>query len=100
MHDLATISPLGMPVQPGHDSIPLGKGRQTGKLGPLKAAFTLSLKPSHTHIIYHNEVTVMMDADPSMFTCRVGTLSLVLLVGTFLAHVATEVTLKAWPVWH
>ena len=87
-------------MQPGHDSIPLGKGRQTGKLGPLQAAFTLSFKPRYTPVIYHIEVAVMMDADPSMLTGRVRTLSLVLFLGTFLAHVATEVTLKAWPVWH
>ena len=33
-----------------------------------------------------------------MAAVRVGTLSLVFPVGTFLAHVATEVTLEAGPV--
>ena len=57
-------------------------------------------KPTDSDVIFHIKVAVTVDADPSMVTERVRTFTFVILVGTFLAHVATKVTLKAWPVWH
>ena len=87
-------------VYPGQDVTPLSRGSQTGQRSPSDLTLFMSLKPGSLPPKFTEEVAVTAKADPSVTTGGVGTLDLVLTTGTFLAKVAVEVALKAWPVWH
>ena len=56
------------------------------------------MKPAEARVTDDIEVAATVEEDPSMVTGGVRTLSLVLIVDALLAHVATEMTLKAGPV--
>ena len=80
--------------------MPLARGGQADCGSPGLPAVLLTPSPHWKPSTLFEKVAVTAKADPSVATGGVGTLDLVLTSGTFLAKVAAEVTLKAWPVWH
>ena len=88
----ATEQPRYTQVQPRHDVSPLSVGGQTSQVSPSCATFFLCFSPADLDLLFHEDVAVAEEADPSVFTGGVRTLDLILSVDTVLAQVAAEVT--------
>ena len=87
-------------MYPGEDVTPFSRCRKTGKEGPSLTALLLSFIPADACFVFNQEIAVVAEADPSTSAGGVGTLDLVLPSHTFLAQVATEMSLEARPVGH
>ena len=86
--------------QPGHDVTPFPWRRQTGQVRPGFAAFRLVVIPGDFCITYNEKVAMTCEADTSVFALGVRTQGFILSTCTFLAEVATKMTLKTRPIWH